>query len=69
MKVGEFHWSDGWYFKRLDTGSVRIVKVIDQDHVISTVIPAAEWASIISFASAKGEPRNYQAAVAFHMEP
>jgi hypothetical protein len=45
-----FHWRDGWWFKRLADGSVRVV------HGDTTlVIPENEWASIVCSVSALGE--------------
>jgi hypothetical protein len=59
MDVGEFHWTDGWYFKRLPDGSVCIRKQ-GPDHqkvqfAESAIIPAAEWASIVCAVSKDGE--------------
>jgi hypothetical protein len=41
-EVGEFHQRDGWYFKRLPDGSVRIRK-----DGLQHIIPANEWESVI----------------------
>jgi hypothetical protein len=40
-EIGEFHQRDGWYFKRLPDGPVRIRK----DELIH-IIPANEWESV-----------------------
>jgi len=57
-----FHWRDGWYFRRLEDGSVRIVS----DYADLT-IPAAEWASIVCSVSADGETgERWHAAQDFH---
>lgn len=73
MEPGDFHWQNGWYFKRLDDGSVRIrlrekMGAFIEDRVYEAHIPPAEWASIISFVSARGEPAAYPDAVKFHSE-
>src|SRR5690348_63381 len=55
MEIGEFHETSGWYFKRLESGSVRIRhrtgETVDAEHVIDE----ASWASIVSHVSARGE--------------
>ncbi len=58
-----FHWKDGWYFERLDDGSVRIRHedpatkaegaYVENDVCID--IPIDSWASIVASVSAKGE--------------
>lgn len=68
MEMGEYHWKDGRYFKRLDDGSVRIRTLaalgIAGDEM---VIPPYQWASIIASVSKNGEtPEQYRAAVALH---
>ena len=37
MERDGFHWQDGWYFKRLDDGSVRIRKYDGPDQKEPTV--------------------------------
>ena len=56
MEIGEFHWINGWYFKRLAEGdvSIRHQRIIEGGNDVSFVIPAAEWCSIIGHLSAKG---------------
>ena len=55
-----FHWAEGWFFKRLPDGSVRVRK--HHHHrgpetrpVVEIIIPAAEWASIVCSVSALSE--------------
>lgn len=64
MEMGEFHWNDGWYFKRLDDGSVRIRKressQSDAPILVEAVVPPLEWCSIASHVTAKGESQNYR---------
>lgn len=55
MEIGEFHNRDGWYFKRMEDGAVRIRKTMSP-HVDSAtehehVIPPNEWASILAHTS------------------
>jgi hypothetical protein len=51
QEIGEMHWKDGWLFKRLDDGSVRIRVwrpfVAVPGPYETAVIPAAEWVSLI----------------------
>ena len=51
VEVGEFHHRDGWFFKRLDDGSVRIRFLGADDGatlmLVHTIQPA-EWASVIA---------------------
>lgn len=64
MESNEFHWTDGWYFKRNDDGSVRIRKRLiptDEAAIIAeATIPALEWVSIASHCTAGGESENYE---------
>ena len=64
MEMNEFHWTDGWYFKRNDDGSVRIRKrttsTIAAPIVAEATIPAREWVSIASHCTEGGEARNYE---------
>ena len=54
MRPGEFHWRDGWYFKRLGGGAVQIRKmaafdgIVSDTHEFTVEIPAEEWASIVA---------------------
>lgn len=66
-----FHWREGWYFERLENGDVRLRK--DTEHpsealpFVDVIIPAREWASIVSSVSHGGETgERYRVAVAFH---
>lgn len=66
-----FHWQEGWFFTRLEDGSVKIVKkeeATDEAKIIvEAIIPADEWASIIAYVSVKGETgENYREAQKFH---
>ena len=58
MESGEFHWTEGWYFKRLDDGSVRIRKQSrtsdnDFDNIAVATISALEWQSIVDHLKVK----------------
>lgn len=71
MEIGNFHNRDGWYFKRLDDGSVRIQKTTtaqaDAPLEYEHVIPENEWASIVSHVSAEGgNGETYDVARQFH---
>ena len=61
--MNEFHWTDGWYFKRNDDGSVRIrkrtISADDAPIIAEATIPAIEWVSIV-YCTAGGESENYQ---------
>lgn len=66
-----FHWRDGWYFKRLESGAVKVQKWREWPGLqgnrileMQAEIPAAEWASIITEVS--GDPNQYARAEAFH---
>lgn len=71
-----FHERDGWTFKRLEFGSVRIRKHHPADQptegddptsYIEHVITAAEWASIVAAVSKDGgSARSYETAVMLH---
>jgi hypothetical protein len=50
QEAGEFHERDGWYFRRMQDGSVRIRK-----DLTSHIIDADAWASIVAHCSASGE--------------
>ena len=64
MELNEFHQTDGWLFKRLDDGSVRIR---NEALGVSHVIPAAQWVSVIAHCSPeRGSDYAYRAAEAFH---
>ncbi len=66
-----FHYKEGWFFKRLSDGSVRIVKLAEpkEDSAVtsSIVVDAESWGSIVSSVSSTGETGERQAkAVEFH---
>lgn len=65
-----FHWKNGWYFKRLEDGSVRIMHrdKPDSDYLSTNlVISPSEWASIICSVSRDGEtPERWGSACDFH---
>lgn len=52
-----FQWRDGWFFNRVDDGSVRVSQVDwARKHVtLQVTIPAPEWASIVCSVSRDGE--------------
>lgn len=56
IEAGEFHWRDGWRFKRVGC-DVRIRTPDGQ----TVVIPAFEWASIVTHVSA-AEPSEHARA-------
>ena len=64
MEINEFHWTEGWYFKRNDDGSVRIRKRTasndDAPIIAEATIPALEWVSIASHCTVGGEAENYE---------
>lgn len=71
MEMGEFHWRDGTYFKRLENGSVRVRRTetpnADSPTALTLVIPPSEWASIIAHVSSRGETaESYCEAEKFH---
>ena len=66
-----FHVSNGLYFKRLNDGSVLIVKRTDSSEdsqiVFEQVIDADYWASIVASVSVYNElALSFQAAKKFH---
>lgn len=76
-----FHWKDDLYFGRKADGSVRIIKLPPgpsaawprvewplPNAVLDVMIPAAEWCSIITSVSGRGETSDaYMQAQAFHI--
>jgi hypothetical protein len=71
MEEGNFHSRDGWYFKRLENGSVWIRKTVtptvDSAVEHELLIPANEWASIVAAVSASGDTAGtYAAASILH---
>lgn len=77
-----FHYRNGFYWKRLDDGSVRLTKTCSyrskypdfegepvQDEVAdwTLTIDPSSWASIVASVSARGETgKTYRAALAAH---
>ena len=67
-----FHSHDGWFFERLDDGSVGIYHIKDSDLGQSekplVIIPASVWPSIVASVSKDGEwtASRYFEAAAFH---
>ena len=63
---GLFQWRNGWSFKRLDNGAVRIRHgslVMEE-----ALIPPAEWASIIAAVGGEGHNgESHHEALCFHM--
>ena len=47
----EFHQRDGWYFKRLPNGAVRIRVATDPASPVEHTIPESEWVSILAHLS------------------
>jgi hypothetical protein len=71
METGEFHNVDGWYYKRMEDGAVRIRKRAtahdDAPVVAEVTIPENEWASIVAHVTKSGETgESWQAARNFH---
>lgn len=56
MEPGEFHWTDGWFFRREDDGAVRI----RHNEESPITIPPNEWCSIVAHVAGK----QYDTAVA-----
>lgn len=63
QEQGEMHWSDGWHFKRLDDGSVRL-RDFTTNHI--AVIPAPEWVSLIHHLGKDQTAEAFQRATEFH---
>jgi hypothetical protein len=66
-----FHWRNGWFFKRMTGGSVRITRVthppVEGQFEWQFTIPENEWASIVCSVSEKGETsERWQDARNFH---
>lgn len=70
---GAFHWKNGWFFRRTEDGSVRIMRRNGPESIYlsaNAVIPALEWASIVCAVSEGGEDsERWQAAQRFHGIP
>lgn len=62
-EIGEFHHKDGWYFKRLEDGSVRIrIEDLRGEHII----PPNEWASIVTEVAKFADGVTYGMATRLH---
>jgi hypothetical protein len=63
-----FHWREGWYFKRMPDGSVRVSHVTGSPFIHAQfAVPAPEWASIVCSVSAAGETgERWNASQDFH---
>lgn len=70
-----FHLKGGWYFERLDDGSVRICHEEEGtradggfvEYDVCLDIDPDSWASIVASVSAKGETgERFQEAVRYH---
>jgi len=61
-----FHAHSGWYFERLEDGSVKISAAVGRC-IESIVLTAAEWPSVVAAVCGQGETSEaYQAAVRLH---
>jgi hypothetical protein len=61
-----FHAHDGWYFERLDDGSVKISAAVNRC-TEETTLTADTWASIIAAVSDAGDTsQTFYAAQALH---
>ena len=73
LLAGAFHWKDGWYFKRMKDGSVRVMHSAEMPMTgeeylhPDLTIPPNEWASIVCSVSAGGETgERWEASQDFH---
>lgn len=68
-EANEFHESDGWYFKRMPDGSVRI-RVVDWPEgkvVREHVVASGPWCSVIATVSSWGETTEmWERAIELH---
>lgn len=77
MTPDGYHQQGGWYFKRLEDGSVRIrwqpgstSGDVEPEVLVEQTIPANEWASIVCAVSAGGEDaERFARAMVFHGGP
>lgn len=56
--MGKFHYRDGWYFERLEDGSVLItypVKILDDEKIMKFRIDGDSWASIVAAVTPTGD--------------
>jgi hypothetical protein len=63
-----FHAKDGWYFERIDTGSVRIkVEKPGYPTTATVELSADTWASVVAAVSARGDiAQAWQEALDLH---
>ncbi len=62
-KPNAFHWRDGWYFSRTESGDVMIEPGTDHE----VVVPAAEWASVVASVTPTGDTaETHSEAVRLH---
>ena len=70
MEIGNFHHRDGWFFKRMDDGTVRIQKRTNDAESrveIEHFIDESSWASVVASVSAFGENgETHDAALDLH---
>lgn len=82
MEIGEYHHTDGWFFKRLKDGSVRIrvegvntivTPINDTTDRITVgraaaehIIPPSEWASIVTAVAHFDDGVTYGMATRLH---
>lgn len=69
-----FHLQDGWYFKRMECGCVRICKYANSSPrsslKIVDFVDEMGWASIVASVSARGENADtFETARNFHNHP
>jgi fructoselysine-6-P-deglycase FrlB-like protein len=64
--MGKFHAHSGWYFERLEDGSVRL-SAMGATELMSATFNADTWASAVASVSADGETaETFRAALEFH---
>ncbi|MPZ13780.1 MAG: hypothetical protein GEU73_05050 [Chloroflexi bacterium] len=67
--AGDFHTKEGWWFGRLEDGSVGITKTNERAEIIEhqVVLAPNEWASVVAFVSTKGDnAESFDEALRFH---
>ena len=68
--MAQFHWRDGWFWKRGADGTVVVRHDNKETHRpdASILIPPNEWASIVASVCADGETaETYEAVTKLHM--
>lgn len=63
QEPGEMHWRDGWHFKCVEDGAVRL-----RDFATNriAIIPAPEWVSLIHHLAAEQTTDSFQQAIELH---